>query len=249
MSKCQSFLQGNIVAWKEQNLNLRNKGDNLKVENIEDMSEFFCKRRQYLLVPRHVDLATASDQCKTFGGHIATPANTEENDEVLRLVKTFPECLSKYLYIINYSYIILCSADNNNSIAWIGLERLAGRQSWSPVAATTNTDNLQQKQQEEEQFINLKQNKVDSSEDFCLTLKESGDWNTYRDCRSVTNKIEACNVCQFERTPRFSLRGACESGGPNWNYYLVQDRARLGGYYFEVEWGHFRGQGVTETLG
>ena len=66
-----------------------------------------------------------------------------------------------------------------------------------------------------------------------MTLKNSGDWNTYRDCRSVTNKIEACNVCQFDGTPRFSLRGACPSGGPNWNYYLVQDPDKQIGYYFE----------------
>ena len=106
MGKCQSFQQGNLIAWNKQNLNLKNKGDNLKIENIADMSQFFCNRRQYLLVPKFVDLHTASDQCKTFGGHIATPTNTEENDEVLRLVKTFPVCLSKYLFIINYEVIV-----------------------------------------------------------------------------------------------------------------------------------------------
>ena len=52
-------------------------------------------------------------------------------------------------------------------------------------------------------FINLKKSVLDNlaediTEDFCVTLKESGDWNTYRDCRSVTNKILACNVCQFQ---------------------------------------------------
>ena len=96
-----------------------------------------------------------------------------------------------------------------------------------------NIDNLQLAN-----FTNLAKNVLESleeesSEDFCLTLKESGGWNTYRDCRSVTNKIQACNVCQFEGTPMFSLRGACDGGGPNWNYYLVQDRAREPGYYFE----------------
>ena len=126
--------------------------------------------------------------------------------------------------------------DNNNSIAWIGLEKLASRQSWTVVASNTNT-NIQQAN-----FINLKKNVLasleeDSTEDFCVTLKESGDWNTYRDCRSVTNKIQACNVCQFDRTPMFTLRGACPTGagggGPNWNYYLVQDKDKQIGYYFE----------------
>ena len=62
----------------------------------------------------------------------------------------------------------------------------------------TNTANLQLAN-----FTNLAKNVLESleeesSEDFCLTLKESGGWNTYRDCRSVTNKIQACNVCQFQ---------------------------------------------------
>ena len=100
--------------------------------------------------------------------------------------------------------------DNNNSIAWIGLERLASRQSWTVVAS--NPEHGQQAN-----FINLKKNVLssleeDTTEDFCVTLKESGDWNTYRDCRSVTNKIQACNVCQFEGTPLFTLRGACPTG-------------------------------------
>ena len=61
----------------------------------------------------------------------------------------------------------------------------------------TNTDN------QLANFTNLAKNVLESleeesSEDFCLTLKESGGWNTYRDCRSVTNKIQACNVCQFQ---------------------------------------------------
>ena len=75
-----------------------------------------------------------------------------------------------------------------------------------------NIDNLQLAN-----FTNLAKNVLESleeesSEDFCLTLKESGGWNTYRDCRSVTNKIQACNVCQFEGTPLFTLRGACPTG-------------------------------------
>ena len=95
MRKCQSFQQGNLVTWNKQNLRINNKGDNLKIVNVADMREF-CKRRHYFLVPKIVDLHTAYDQCKTFGGHIATPTNAEENDQVLRLVKTYPECLSKY---------------------------------------------------------------------------------------------------------------------------------------------------------
>ena len=100
MRKCQSFPRGNLVSWTKESLSLKNKGDNLKMENIADMGQFFCNRRQYLLVPKNVDLQTAYDQCKTFGGHIAAPNNLEENDEVLRLVKTYPECLSKYIFII-----------------------------------------------------------------------------------------------------------------------------------------------------
>ena len=95
------------------------------------------------------------------------------------------------------------------------------------VDSTTDTETSQQAT-----FINLKKNVLtsleeDTTEDFCVTLRESGDWNTYRDCRSVTNKILACNVCQFQGTPMFTLRGA------NWNYYLVQDKDKELGYYFE----------------
>ena len=99
MGKCQSFQKGNLITWKKQNLRIKNKGDNLKIENVADMREL-CKRRHYFLVPKNVDLHTAYDQCKTFGGHIATPSNPEENDQVLRLVKTYPECLSKYFGLL-----------------------------------------------------------------------------------------------------------------------------------------------------
>ena len=104
MRRCQSFQQGNIITWSRQNLRIKNSGDNLKIENVPDMSQF-CRRRQYFLFPKYVDLHTASDQCKTFGGHIATPANAEENDEVLRLVKTYPQCLGKYC--IQYNYFVV----------------------------------------------------------------------------------------------------------------------------------------------
>ena len=117
--------------------------------------------------------------------------------------------------------------DNNNSIAWIGIEKLANMKDWHVVDSKT-----------EARFINIKKNILESLEDdntadFCVTLKESGEWNTYRDCRSVTNRILACNACQFSRTPMFTLRGSCPGAGPNWNYYLVQDRSREIGYYFE----------------
>ena len=95
MSLCKTFPRGNLVSWDKDNLHLKNPGLNLQMENVPDL-ETFCRRRQYLIVPKISDLRSAYDQCKTFGGHIATPENTEENQELLRLVKTFPECLSKY---------------------------------------------------------------------------------------------------------------------------------------------------------
>ena len=118
-------------------------------------------------------------------------------------------------------------ADNNNSIAWIGIEKLADKKDWNVVDSEAEAG-----------FINIKKNILDSLEDdntadFCVTLKESGGWNTYRDCRSVTNRILACNACQFSRSPMFTLRGSCAGAGPNWNYYLVQDRTREIGYYLE----------------
>ena len=106
MRRCQSFQQGNIITWNKQNLRIKNSGDNLKIENVPDMRQL-CRRRQYFLFPKYVDLHTASDQCKTFGGHIATPANTEENVEVLRLVKTYPQCLGKYLLVIKFNYLVV----------------------------------------------------------------------------------------------------------------------------------------------
>ena len=30
-----------------------------------------------------------------------------------------------------------------------------------------------------------------------------------------------------------SLKGACKYSGPNWNYYLTQDKSQNLGYYFE----------------
>ena len=94
MGSCQTFPRGNLVSWRTENLLLKNPGPTLKKENVGDMKSF-CNRRQYFIVPTNVDLNSANDQCKTFGGHIATPQTLQENDELLRLVKTFPECLSK----------------------------------------------------------------------------------------------------------------------------------------------------------
>ena len=95
MRKCQSFQQGNLITWNKQNLRIEKSGDNLKIENVVDMSQF-CNRRQYFIIPKSVDLATAYDQCKIFGGHIVTPTNPEENAQVLSLVKAYPQCLSNY---------------------------------------------------------------------------------------------------------------------------------------------------------
>lgn len=226
MGSCQTFPRGNLVSWRTENLLLKNPGPTLKIENVGDMKSF-CNRRQYFIVPTNVDLNSANDQCKTFGGHIATPQTLQENDELLRLVKTFPECLSKNENIF-LSNPLTTFVDNNNSIAWIGIEKLINTKVWAVVDSTTETA----------KFININEKILasledDNTADFCVTLKESGDWNTYRDCRSVTNNILACNVCQFPRTPMFTLRGSCNGAGPNWNYYLVQDRTRDIGYYLE----------------
>ena len=98
MRKCQSFPRGNLVSWTRENLQLKNPGRNLKIEEVADRRSF-CTRRQYFIVPNIVGLTTAYNQCKTFGGQIATPKTIEENKEVLRLVKTFPQCLCMYYKI------------------------------------------------------------------------------------------------------------------------------------------------------
>ena len=210
MTKCKDFAQGNIVQWKENAYKIEGERTNIYVENIKNITKL-CNRKIFFVIPYDRDLRFSHKQCRSLGGQIAAPKTEEENQDLLKAVKSFPVCL-----------------DNPNSISWIGIEKLKNTNTWKMVMSTRNASN----------FTMLTSHKLSKSEgstleDYCVTLTASGDWNMYRDCYSATNSILACNVCEFENTPSFSLKGSCPNSGPNWNYYLTRDPSVPLTYYFE----------------
>ena len=209
--KCENFPKGNIVSWDEKQYNIEGQQTNIYIENIQNITKL-CKKKIFFVIPHDRDLKFSHKQCRALGGQIAAPQTDEENTDLLQAVKSFPVCL-----------------DNHNSISWIGIEKLKNTNNWNIVRGSKTASN----------FTKLTAHKLlkamgSSLEDYCVTLTSNGEWNIYRDCYSITNSILACNVCEFEKTPAFSLKGACQSdGGPNWNYYLTRDSSLALTYYFE----------------
>ena len=210
MSNCKYFPRGNIVSWEEKGYKIVGERANIFIENIQNATKL-CNRKIFFVIPHDRDLRFSHKQCRSLGGQIAAPKTDEENNDLLRAVQTFPVCL-----------------DNQNSISWIGIEKLKGTHKWKIVMSSKYASNFTK-------LPPYKLNKSEAStlEDYCVTLTSSGDWNIYRDCYSATNSILACNVCEFEHTPSFSLKGSCPTGGPNWNYYLTRDMSLPLTYYFE----------------
>ena len=210
MTNCEIFPRGNIVSWEENAYKITGKRTNIYLKNKQNMTKL-CNRKIFFVIPHDRDLKFSHKQCRSLGGQIAVPQTEEENADLLQAVKSFPVCL-----------------DNENSISWIGIEKLRSASNWKMVLSTNNASN----------FTKLPLHKLSKSEsftleDYCVTLTSGGDWNMYRDCYSATNSILACNVCEFENTPSFSMKGSCPNGGPNWNYYLTRDMTLPLTYYFE----------------
>ena len=219
---CQEFPHGNIVAWKEYNFNIFGNNRNIDIKNIDDMA-IFCKEKSFFVFSNHIDLLTAHKQCQAMGGEIAAPNGEEENQEIRELVRTFDSCLR-----------------NPDSIAWIGIEKNPSYPQWIFVNAVDQSAVhgyvYSHSQRNASNFSKINPSKmaaVQSNEDYCVTMTDTGDWNIYRDCYSPTNAILACNVCQFRTTPSFTLKGSCPRNGPDWMYYLTQDRGNPFGYFFE----------------
>ena len=214
MRNCESFPRGNIVQWDRTKLKIVGQEPNIGIRTID--KNFFCKKHTFFVIPEDNLLRFAYKQCQAFGGHIAVPENDAQNAELLDLVKKFPACL-----------------DNPNSVAWIGIEKKAQASHWNMVNGNYPHALLRNAST----FTKIRDkvlNTIQTNEDYCVTLKENGEWTIYKDCYSITNSIVACNVCQFEGgMPVFSLKGACSYNGPNWNYYLTQDPSHPPGYYFE----------------
>ena len=217
MKTCESFPKGNIVEWNRNNINIVGDQPNIGVDIVGNR-KIFCKNQMFFVFPQIIDLKGAQKQCRAYGGEIAVPNNDDENQEILELLSSFPQCLH-----------------NPNSVAWIGIVKDVGSSSWNTVNSSDSVSYIKV----DTQVLGSLQ----SVEDFCMTMRESGDWNFYQDCYSATNYVVACNVCRFKSTPTFNLKGAC-SEGPNWVYYLTQDPNLTKGFFFE---GYKRDKIISES--
>ena len=174
MKSCEIFIKGNVIQWDREKLKIVGQNPNIGIENVDDMARF-CDKKKFFVVPQDMDLKTAYKQCEAFGGQIAVPQNERENKMVLDLVKTFPICLK----------------DNNNSVAWIGIEKKRKSSDFIYVDG-----DYRNKISNISIPFNIKKSVLDSLqpiENYCVTLKASGDWNLYRDCYAETNSIEVRN--------------------------------------------------------
>ena len=204
MNRCETFSKGNIVAWEQSKLRPNIAG----FEVVQDLKGF-CDKKEYFVFPSEVLLLKASDHCLSMGGQVAAPSNEDENRNLLEIINQYPECLA-----------------NENKIAWIGVEKKANNVTWNQVGISGSDSNAVFNNLDEDILKDLE----NEGEDICLTMRSDGSWNTYRDCKSVTNSIHACYICQFSRVPNLVAKGFCAEAPANWIYYLVQNGSE---YFFE----------------
>ena len=204
MNNCEKFLKGNIVAWEQSNLRPSKAG----FEGIQNRNNF-CNKKEYFVFPSKTILKKASGHCVSMGGQIAVPSDEKENKYLSEMINQYPECL-----------------ENQNKVVWIGVEKKTNKNTWSQVGIPDPHNNVVFNKLAKDRIKDLE----DESEDICLTMRSDGSWNTYRDCKSVTNSIDACYICQFARVPNFLAKGFCAEAPANWIYYLVQNNSD---YFYE----------------
>ena len=139
--------------------------------------------------------AEAKEICEVHGGYIALPKSETENRKILELVLQHENtCLGN-------------GTSDEEKVVWIGARKSDSQ--WYEIDSNNNTTMPLN-------YTNLIS--VTGTPNYdCSYLRIDGFWfgGTY-----ACNQVSLCTVCSIHSYPVFTLKGSCDVGPIDWNYYL-----------------------------
>ena len=187
------FEKGNVISWKKENFIFKG----LVPKNIQDEISFFRnEQKRHVIFPKKLFKHEAADICNSHGGFIVTPGSDFETEEVRNIL---------------LSHSQTCSNENGATECWLGLEKPESY--WIVIGNQSKIlDNTYSKWKDDNWKSNF--------EGMCSRLQIDGAWKA--DTKESCDSVRLCAVCEFSKTPVFSIKGLCDNDNHfQWNYYPV----------------------------
>ena len=192
IASCTYSVIGNIIPWNIPGI----KSHNVEFENIANRSELCSKVRQYVIFPERVRYPEAKELCEIHDGNLVVPKSDQENEKVMDVVNLHKEA---------------CIEDIKSSDAgavWIGARKV--EKQWYDISISDKNESLLG-------YTKVIQTSSTPTTD-CAYLSNDGAW---WDSSYACSRVSLCTVCLIEKQPILTLKGNCNFGDIDWNYYIV----------------------------
>ena len=191
LATCNIGAKGNIISWSKEKMAI----SDVQISDSITLATLCLKNSPYVIFPQKLRYLEAKEICEIHGGHIALPKSEAENRKILELViKHKNTCLSN-------------DTSHEEKVVWIGAKKADGQ--WYKTDSNKNTIMPLD-------YTNLLSATSTPNYD-CSYLQLDGFWfgGTY-----ACNQVSLCTVCSIQSYPVFTLKGSCDVGPIDWNYYL-----------------------------
>ena len=199
MASCLSLEKGNVVAWEKSHW----ETNNVTVLDFPNSASLCSAQQKYIIFPEKLRYPEAKETCETHGGNLAVPKSEEENKKIVDIVfKHKKSCI-----------------DNENltdgSAVWIGA-KMVDRKWYEPV---TNETSNQESLGFPLNFTNLFRSTATPNYN-CAYIQNDGHWlgGTY-----ACTRVSLCTICYINKQTVFTVKGVCNIGDLDWNYYISLD--------------------------
>ena len=169
---------------------------NVTISEPLSIGKFCEQEQQYVVFPEKLRYPEAKEVCKTHGGWLALPKSEEENQKLIEIVYEHKEsCID---------------TDEEANAVWIGAKKT--KHKWYALKDTEEIGQVLN-------YTNVKRAGSTPTSD-CSYLDKDGVW---LDASYVCKKVSLCTVCVIMGQPVLTLKGICNLGEIDWNYYISTD--------------------------
>ena len=190
MALCRDGKKGNVIAWEQTNFIF----NNVMVTDLHSLAPFCFKQSQYVIFTEKATYTDAKEICEIHGGSLSIPRSEGENQEILDVVLRHKQkCMGKL------------DISNQNAV-WIGARMINFK--WYEDKSTSSAVHSLN-------YTNFSSSPSSGDLD-CAYMRGDGSWLQGSDCAWIS----LCPVCFIENEPVFTMKGSCNIGDIDWNYYL-----------------------------
>ena len=194
MASCKNVLKGNVISWTKSDIRLYN----VNVADVSDISYLCTEQNQYVIFPQKLRYPEAKEMCAIHGGSLALPKSATENKAIIDIIfKHKDKCVDDK------------SGDEGNAV-WIGAKKT--RHKWYAIDTNNGKKDVLN-------YTNVKTTTSTPSSE-CAYLQNDGSW---LDASFACVKVSLCTVCLIVNQPVLTIKGVCNIGDIDWNYYISTD--------------------------